>query len=145
MSYELHEMQIEDYDAVLALWQTCDGLGALETRGEFARFLARNPGLSVVAWRGERLIGAVLCGHDGRRAFLYHLAVAADCRKQRVAQAIVGRCLEKLAAVGIPRCSVHLYTDNAAGRTFWERLGWRERTDLQIFAQDISPANSSHE
>ena len=143
-------MLIDDYDAVFALWQSCDGLGDLEPRDEFARFLARNPGLSVVARRGERLVGAVLCGHDGRRAFLYHLAVAIDCRGQGVAAAIVARCLEKLAVAGIPRCSVHLYTDNAAGRTFWQRLGWRERTDLKVFAQDISPpttspANSPHD
>lgn len=66
-----------DYDEAWALWKRTEGIGlsqADEPRN-IASFLARNPGLSFVAEEEGKIVGAVLCGSDGRRGFLHHLAV----------------------------------------------------------------------
>lgn len=131
-------MSIDDYDEVLALWRSCAGLGEAESRDEIAAFLERNPQFSPVARSAGRLVGAVLCGHDGRRGYLYHLAVAAESRKQGVANQLVEYCLARLTAIGIRRCSIHLYVDNPEGEKFWLRTGWRERVDLKVMARDLA-------
>ena len=69
------------------------------------------------------VIAAVLCGHDGRRGYLHHLAVDAGHRRQGLGRALVERCLARLAVAGIPKCNIFLFNDNAEGRRFWESSG----------------------
>lgn len=135
--FELAAMRAEDYDAVLALWNLCEGVRANETREEFARILECNPGLSSVVRRGEELAAAVLCCHDGRRGYLYHLGVAESFRSLGLGTALVDHSLAQLKLLGIRRCSIHLIVGNDGGETFWKRIGWRERTDLKVLARDL--------
>jgi ribosomal protein S18 acetylase RimI-like enzyme len=120
-------MALADYPAAAALWSEAEGVCMSESDAPeaVARYLARNPGLSQVAVAGGRLVGAILCGHDGRRGFMYHLAVAPGWRRRGVARAMVERCLAALAAAGIPRCNIHVLHTNEAGRRFWEAMGWQ--------------------
>lgn len=120
------------------LWNSSPGVRVNEPRAEFERILRRNPGLGTAAWKGNELAGAVLCCHDGRRGYLYHLAVAEKFRRRGLARAIVDRCLQLLTAEGIQRCTIFLIADNEAGKTFWLNHGWRERTDLVAFARDLA-------
>lgn len=136
-TWQLDELTPDDHAAALALWNAAPGVRASESAEEFARILARNPKLSVGAHLAGRLIGAVLCCHDGRRGYLYHLAVEPAYRQLGIAKAMVDRCLSKLASEGIARCSIHLLVDNNDGAAFWRRTGWRERTDLVVMARDL--------
>ena len=78
MNVTLRAMTIDDYPEVMSLWRQTEGVGLTESDSEegIDAFLRRNPGMSAVAVAisGE-LLGAVLCGHDGRRGYLHHLAV----------------------------------------------------------------------
>jgi ribosomal protein S18 acetylase RimI-like enzyme len=125
---------IEEYDAVLALWRHSEGVGLNEsdTRAAIAAFLRRNPRLSFVAEKQRRIIGAVLCGHDGRRGYLHHLAVSKRHRRQGIGRQLVGACLAKLHRAGIHKCSIFLFACNVAGRKFWQRMGWNSRTEIRL-------------
>jgi ribosomal protein S18 acetylase RimI-like enzyme len=135
-------MTAADYDAVFALWRVTEGMGLSEadSREGIHAYLERNPGLSLVARQGGQIIGAVLCGHDGRRGFLHHLAVALPYRGQGVGRRLVETCLAKLAAVGIQRCHLFVHVDNCAGETFWRRAGWGERAELKVYSRKTQPS-----
>jgi ribosomal protein S18 acetylase RimI-like enzyme len=137
-TYPISDLRAADYDEILALWQACEGVGLTpaETREAIESFLVRNPGLSLVARRDGRIVGAVLCGHDGRRGYLYHLAVARDYRKQGLARSIVAACLSRLGSVGIRRATIFVYGRNEPGRHFWRRVGWHDRTDLVVVQRE---------
>jgi ribosomal protein S18 acetylase RimI-like enzyme len=135
--FQLQPMTPADHAAVLALWSECEGVRASETPEELARILERNPGLCLVARGSGKLAGAVLCCHDGRRGYLYHLGVAPQFRRQGIASALVDRCLDQLIKLGIRRCTIFLIAGNADGEAFWRNHGWRERTDLVAFARDL--------
>lgn len=140
MSVAIREMARSDYDSALALWQSTEGMGlsAADSREAIARYLERNPGLSFVAVTGEgALVGAVLCGHDGRRGYLHHLAVREDFRRQGLARALVERCLACLKAEGIDKCHIFVYHTNTLGRNFWQGMDWAERETLVIMSKDI--------
>jgi ribosomal protein S18 acetylase RimI-like enzyme len=136
-SWTIDDLHPGDYEAALALWSAAEGVRANESPEEFARILVRNPGLSAAARADGRLVGAVLCCHDGRRGYLYHLAVAPQYRRLGIGLALVERCLAALRQVGIARCSIHVIVSNDDGEAFWRRAGWQERTDLKIMAKDL--------
>ncbi len=134
MDISYSPMTAADLHSVHDLWTQTDGVGLTESDAPdvLQSFLDRNPELSLVARDGPRLIGAVLCGHNGRRGFLYHLAVIPEYRGRGVGRKIVETCLAALAALGVLKCNIFLYVDNDAGQRFWDRCGWSCRGDLRI-------------
>ena len=133
-------MTARDLDAVLALWGQTSGVGLNEsdTPDQLRAYLDRNPGLSLIARDGTRLVGAVLCGHDGRRGYLNHLAVLPEYRGRGLGQQMVESCLGALAALGILKCNIFLYADNEPGQQFWSRCGWAARSDLKVLQRMTS-------
>ena len=131
---ELTEFTPDDSVEVLSFWEDMPGVGLNEsdTPNELRKFLDRNPGLSLVAREGNAIVGAVLCGHDGRRGYLHHLAVATEYRGQGIATQMIDRCLSKLRLLGIQKCNVFVYDDNEDGQTFWQRRGFAKRVDLRV-------------
>jgi putative acetyltransferase len=125
-----------DYLALRTLWESSEGLGLSDADSPegFEQFLERPPGLSSVALDGERLVGGVLCGHDGRRGYIHHLAVSSSHRRRGVARSLVTRCLSLLSAEGIQKCHVFVFGENEEGRIFWERSGWPARVELVVFS-----------
>jgi len=128
MEFEIIPMTVDEYDKVLALWQRTEGMGLdledADSREGFALYLRRNLGTCFTARVDGRLAGTVLCGHDGRRGYLTHLAVATEFRRRGIGSALIDRCLAILRAEGIARCNIFVFDNNETGRRFWERRGW---------------------
>jgi ribosomal protein S18 acetylase RimI-like enzyme len=145
MSLEIRELRLEDYDEALALWQSAEGvtLRDADSREGIERYLARNPGLSFVAREGGTLVGAVLCGHDGRRGYLHHLAVAPAHRGRGIGRTLAHRCLEGLRAQGIAKCHLFLADGNEAARDFWRTVGWSARTDIALMSVTFGPSENA--
>lgn len=140
MDAAIRAMSSDDYDAVHALWSGMPGIGLNEsdTRAATEAFLRRNPGMSAVAFVSAALVGAVLCGHDGRRGYLHHLAVAPAWRGRGLARGLIAHCFAQLAAAGIPKCNIFLFADNAEGAAFWQHEGWSPRADLRVMQKAVS-------
>ena len=122
------EFSIRDYDGALELWQRVEGLEIAEgdDRESIACFLARNPGLSRVATDGTAIVGVALCGHDGRRGYIYHLAVDPAYQGRGLGKRLMDESLDGLRQVGLKRALILVANDNPRGRKFWRRHGWEE-------------------
>jgi ribosomal protein S18 acetylase RimI-like enzyme len=144
-SFTIEPMSIADFDEVLRLWEETEGIGLTESdsRAAVAQYLARNPGLSLVARKERELVGTVLCGHDGRRGYLYHLAVSPSHRKTGLGRTLVERCLARLEELGISRCNILVFTDNHDGESFWLHNGWDKRSNVQLFQKALKPSRSN--
>jgi len=125
-----------DIPEVWELWTASEGVGfgPGDTPAGTERFLRENPGLSLVATSEGHVVAAALCGHDGRRGFIYHLAVAPEHRRRGLGAEIVRRCLQALGEQGVERCQVVVYESNADARTFWETVGGKLRSDLVVLS-----------
>ena len=123
----VERMRPGDIAGVRRLWGATEGIGigTSDAPRRIRAYLRRNPGLSFVAKRGGVVVGAVLCGHDGRRGYMHHLAMARECRRRGVGERLVRRCLRALARIGILRCNAYLFASNRRGRKFWENRGWK--------------------
>lgn len=130
---ELSLFTMDDYDAVFALWQNTPGMGLNsidDSRDGIARYLQRNPTTCFVAKEGNTLAGIILSGHDGRRGFIYHLAVAANFQQHGVGRLLVERAVEALKAEGIAKVALVVMAKNELGNIFWDAIGFKDRKDL---------------
>jgi ribosomal protein S18 acetylase RimI-like enzyme len=133
----IREMTIGDYEEVLALWRASVGVGLSDADLEesIASYLHRNPGLSFVAHDGEQLVGGVLCGHDGRRGYIHHLAVSESHRRRGLGRALVERCLSALGRAEIDKCHIFVFAANRDTIAFWKSIGWTQRVELIMMSQ----------
>jgi ribosomal protein S18 acetylase RimI-like enzyme len=138
-NYLIHEMSIADYDRMIELWKRTPGIGLsdADSRENINRFLDRNPGLSFVCEIDQKITGTVLCGHDGRRGYIYHLAVDDRFRKIGIGKELVAQSLDRLRRQGIMKCHLFLYNDNDTAIQFYESTGWRKRGNLLIYSKDL--------
>jgi putative acetyltransferase len=132
-------MDIAHYDEVIELWQRSEGIGLsdADSRDNIGRYLARNPGLSLVAMADGMIIGAMLCGHDGRRGYIHHLAVANGYRRRELGRQMVVRSLQQLHKEGIQKCHLFVFKHNSDAIEFWRRVGFTERVDLSMMSKLI--------
>jgi N-acetylglutamate synthase len=136
MGVDIRVFEPEDHPQAVGLWNSTEGVGLSDADSfeNVRRFLERNPNLSFVAVDNEVVVATILCGHDGRRGLIHHLAVAPTHRRRGLGRALVRLALTALRQVGIQKCHLLVFDQNIAGRAFWHRVGAEERTTLGIFS-----------
>lgn len=126
-------MSGSDYDEVYALWLSCAGMGLNnldDSRDGIDRFLRRNPDTCFVAECKSTIIGAVIAGNDGRRGYIYHVAVSPQYRMHGIARRLVDTTIQALRQCGINKAALVVFSRNENGNAFWEKLGFTVRDDL---------------
>ena len=125
---DTREFSITDYDAAVQVWQRVEGVEITEgdDRKGIAAFLARNPNLSRVAIDGPAIVGVALCGDDGRRGHIYHLAVDPAYQGRGIGKRLLNECLDGLRRDGVEGVIILVAGDNQRGAEFWKHHGWEE-------------------
>lgn len=129
-------MNIDDYDEVSRLWHKIKGFSIRsidDSREGVERFLQRNPETSVVAVEDSKVVGAILCGHDGRRGCMYHVCVDPEYRMRGIGKSMVVFAMNALKKEHISKVSLIAFTQNDVGNTFWRCIGWTKREDLNYY------------
>ena len=137
-------MTVEDYDKVYALWLSIKGFGMRsmdDSREGIEAFIRRNPNTSAIAVEGDEVVGAILCGHDGRRACLYHVCVREDRRRKGYGRKMVDFCLERLREEGINKVCLNAFVTNEVGNRFWRNMGWTLRDDMNYYDFTLNEGN----
>lgn len=136
---KLSQLSPVDFDETLSLWDStlAMGMSGLEDASVLATFFAHNPGLSFKVTDRDRIVGTILCGHDGRRGFLHHLAVAPGYSGRKVGKTLLDRTLSGLEHLGIERCHIFVASGNRNGREAWKSTDWEKQKKLAIFTHDI--------
>ena len=138
--YSIETMTESHCSAVLRLWEATDGVSLTDadTAAGLIAYFERNPAMSHVATRRDTIVGAVLCGHDGRRGYLHHLAVEKHHRNQGIGRKLVHACLGKLKSVGIKRCNLFIFDENSEARRFWTSDDWFEWSEIRLFQKELT-------
>ena len=140
----IRAMEETDYEQVYSLWMSIKGFGIRsmdDSKEGVIRFLRRNPGISAVAEEKGRIVGAILCGHDGRRGCLYHVCVSEGHRRKGIGKAMVVHCMEALKKENINKVSLIAFTQNDIGNAFWKEMGWTRREDLNYYDFTLNQEN----
>jgi ribosomal protein S18 acetylase RimI-like enzyme len=95
---------------------------------------------TYVAESGGRVVGMVtLCvlrTLTGPKAYLDHLVVAPDQRRQGIGRALVRHAIEQAEAAGASRIDLTAGAEKEAGRALYESFGFRQR-DTGSFRLDL--------
>ena len=137
-------MTIDDYDKVYELWCKIKGFGIRsidDSRVGIEHFLKRNSTTSIVAEENGKIVGSILCGHDGRRGCLYHVCVDEEYRRRGIGKAMVVKAMEALQAEHINKVSLIAFTKNDIGNSFWRTIGWEKREDLNYYEFVLNEKN----
>lgn len=137
MRYLIREFRPGDVEAAVGMWRQTEGvlLDVSDSPERVRRFLGSNEGLSFVAADEHgRLIGSILCGHDTRRGYIYHLAVSKGARRMGIGRSLAGSSLAALAGQGVHKCHIHVLTANQFAESFWPATGWTRREDIATFS-----------
>ena len=139
MEFIIKPMSIERYDEVIRIWEDSEGIGLsdADARENIQRFLEDNEGLSFIALIDDKVVGSALCGHDGRRGYIYHLAVHQKYRYRGIGRALVAQCLDAIRTRGIDKCHIFVFNSNREAISFWERIGWTERVELTVMSRNV--------
>lgn len=137
----IRKMAINDYEAVYALWKHTPNMGlrSLDDSQEgIERFLKRNPETCFVSLEDETVTGVILCGHDGRRGYIYHTVVHPDYRKQGVGTALIDAAVSALKKEEITRVCLNVMESNEEGKRFWMKRGWEKKDFLFFYSKSIT-------
>lgn len=144
--YIIRTMTIRDYDEVFQMWKETEGMGlrSLDDSQEgISLFLKRNPETCYVALDDQKIIGAILCGHDGRRGYIYHTVVKDSYRNRGIGTALTKAAAAALQKEGITRVCLNVMKTNRMGKAFWEKLGWEQKGFLDFYSKSISERENS--
>ena len=147
-TYQIRTMTIKDYEEVYTLWTTIHGFGMRsldDSKEGVQRFLQRNPSTSVVAVvkeeNKEKIIGAILCGHDGRRGCFYHVCVDEQYRKRGIGKSMAVTCMKELQKEQINKVCLIAFKNNEVVNVFWKSVGWTFREDLNYYDFTLNEEN----
>ena len=142
--WKIRVMREEDYEGVYALWTSISGFGIRtidDSKEGVEKFIRRNPTTSMVAEEDGNIVGAMLCGHDGRRGCFYHVCVEPGHRKQGIGKAMAEEAMKALKEEGISKVSLIAFRSNEVGNRFWQSLGWTFREDLNYYDYTLNEKN----
>ena len=141
-NYTYTPMLFEHYESAYKLWENTDELRLTigDSPDSIKKYLNRNLGMSFVCIETitGNLIGTVLGGHDGRRGFIYHLAVDINFRNNSIGKSLVEHCINAIKNDGIERCILMVKTGNEKAGSFWKKLGWKKRDDLEMYSNNLN-------
>lgn len=144
IKYEIRVMTTDDYEEVHNLWMSIHGFAIRsidDSKEGVERFIRRNPKTSVVAVSDGKIVGAILCGHDGRRGCMYHVCVHEDYRKHGIGKSMAVACMRALQAEQINKVNIVAFKSNELGNHFWKEEGWNFRDDLNYYDFTLNEAN----
>jgi ribosomal protein S18 acetylase RimI-like enzyme len=134
---EIRDLRSSDGDAVRVLWRAC---GIRDRPGDddasLAAMAARNPGLCIVGTEGDRIVASALCGFDGRRGWLYHVATYPDVRRRGIATRLVRTIEDRLRAMGCRKLNLIVWQGEEDAMAFWNGLGYHREKTVE-FAKEL--------
>lgn len=132
----LETASIEDIDIMRELWESLPGLGLGpgDDKAAIISFIRRNPHTCLVLKDKGQIIGTVLGGFDGRRGYVYHLAVRADCQHNGYGTLLLENVVQALKNEGAGKIHLLVYRSNSSAQSFYTSRGWHLRDDINMFS-----------
>ena len=134
----IREFRIEDYLVVRELWQAA----SLELRPgdeieDIKLKLQRDPDLFLIAEQDNRIVGSVIGGWDGRRGWIYHLAVSPNYRRKKVGSGLIEELEKRLVSKGARMINAQIHKLNTKSSTFFKAVGYDERSHLIMIGKQL--------
>jgi len=134
----IREFKIGDYLLVRDLWQTAGLVLRLGDELEDVKLkLQRDPDLFLVAELEGEIVGSVIGGWDGRRGWIYHLAVKPEHQRKGIGVGLVHEVEKRLVAKGAKKVNAQVYKSNEQSSAFFKAIGYEAHADLIMIGKHL--------
>jgi ribosomal protein S18 acetylase RimI-like enzyme len=143
-AYEIVPLTLDDLDEACSLWESIGlWLRPSDSREQMELFLGRDPGLHLAARDASgRLIATVLGGWDGRRGYVYHLAVASERQREGIAGRLMDELEERFRARGVLKAKLQITVENEVSRAFFAQRGYELESDCEPWGKELVPGGA---
>jgi len=142
-SVAVREFTMADYAAVDELWRRAGLWMRPSDRPErLALKLTRDPDLFLVAESGGRIVGVTMGGWDGRRAYIYHLAVEPERRRRGVASRLIDELEARFRAKGALKAKLQIVEGNDASIAFFSARGYELERVCRPWGKELVPGGA---
>ena len=125
MTLAFRELQDVNLENVVTLWKACDLTRPWNDPYKDIQFARESETSTIlVGFFEDRLVAAVMVGHDGHRGVLYYLAVDPAFQKRGFGKAIVAAAEAWLRQRGVWKINLMVRSENEKAGRFYERLGY---------------------
>jgi ribosomal protein S18 acetylase RimI-like enzyme len=123
----IRPFQTDDLNDVIRLWRSCNLIRPWnDPSKDIARKLRVNPEWFLVAALGKEIVGSIMIGYEGLRAWINYLAVAAPFRRRGIATQLMRKAEAILRATGCPKINLLVRVGNEQEFSrFYTGLGYR--------------------
>ena len=145
MKESIHQFEARAHRTqVVELWQRVFGYESGHNAPQFVidKKLAAGDGLFFVAEAGTKVVGSIIAGYDGRRGWIYSLAVLPEHRRRGLGSRLMRHAEERLKLLGCPKINLQIMQGNEAVEAFYRKLGYQ--TEPRISMGKKIPENISH-
>ena len=135
---KIREFKIQDYDTVRALWQAAGLILRPGDELEDVKLkLQRDPDLFLVAEQVDEIVGSVIGGWDGRRGWIYHLAVKPEHQRKGIGVGLVREVERRLVTKGAKKVNAQVYKWNERSSEFFRAIGYETQPDLMMIGKQL--------
>lgn len=135
-------MKNVDFDLMYILWKEA-GLDVADYKTEkedCSNMVTFNPVTNFVAYDGKKIIGTVFGIYNGRRAWIYHLAVHPDFQNKGIGSSLLIKTEKALKRIGAKKACLWVDKFNLKVLPFYEKYGYSEMKNVICLTKNISKA-----
>jgi ribosomal protein S18 acetylase RimI-like enzyme len=142
--FVLARFALDDLDHARALWErTAMWLRPSDGPEQMTLLLERCPDLQLVARDPQGLlIGTAMGGWDGRRGYIYHLAVEPAWQRHGVGAALMDELEARLRAKGALKAKLQILVGNDVSRAFFRARGYLVEDDCEPWGKELVPGGA---
>ena len=134
--------QDSDYEELIQLWRRANlGLTLSDISAEIRQFAEFNPNSFFILELDSTIIGSVIATFDGRRGYVYHLAVDPEFQGRGFGGLLMAQTDSYYKTLNVVK--VHLMVDSPNDNVipFYEKLGWVIRDDIILMSKTLRDAS----
>lgn len=136
---KLRKMKISDFEELYALWKQADLTVASfeKEKKELEMMIELYPNSCLVELNDNKIIGSILGVFNGRRAWIYHLAIHPGFQKRGLGSMLLKKAQIALKKVGAERVLLWVDKDNLGVIPFYLKNGYSNVGDAIVMGKDL--------
>lgn len=137
---KIREIEISDFPKIYTLWKEA-GLvvdNFEKEKQEFIQIITLNPTSCFVVDKANKIIGSCLGAFNGRRGWIYHLAIQPEYQNYGYGEMIFKKTEKALLKKGAKKILLGVAFTNKTVVPFYEKQGYKIMDDALVMEKELS-------
>ena len=120
-----------DYKEIIELWKNAGLIVSLsDNQEELEKLAFKIDNKFIVLELGNKIIGTVVCAHDGRRGYIHHLAVLPEYQKNGYGKKLMDEAIMHYRSLKTVKTHIFIEKSNSKVVEFYKNLDFKIRDDI---------------